>query len=129
MMALGDNRFSRITTDFNMLLELNGVDVTITRTEQSQITNRDIFGMPEGYTPNTFTVKVLVTDQYLDETTVIAGGKPKEILKIMALPGTFVENDDISYNSHSYQVTDVEKISLSGNDSLELYSATRQVEV
>jgi len=128
-MALGDNRFSRVETDFNALLSLNGINVTISRTIQSEITERDIYGTPIGYTPETLTATILITDQYLDETTVLAGGKPKEILKIIANAGTFIENDEIPYNSHNYQITSVENVPLGGNNTLEMCIATREVEV
>jgi hypothetical protein len=128
-MALGDNRFSRVATDFNTLLSLNGVTVTVSRTVQANITQRDIFGTPQNYIPNTFTANILVTDQHLDETSIIAGGKPKEVITIIASPATFIENDEISYNSHTYQVGSVEKIVLGGSDSLEMYTATREVAV
>lgn len=128
-MALGDNRFSRVETDFNALLSLNGINVTISRTVQSEITERDIYGTPVGYTPKTLTATILVTDQYLDETTVLAGGKPKEILKIITNTGTFIENDDIAYNSHHYQIASLEDIPLGGNNTLEMCIATRQVEI
>ena len=128
-MALGDNRFSRVETDFNALLNLNGINVTISRIIQSEITERDIYGTPIGYTPEILTATILVTDQYLDETTVLAGGKPKEILKIIANAGTFIKNDEIPYNSHHYKITSVEDIPLGGNNTLEMCIATREVEV
>lgn len=127
-MALGDNRFSKAMSDFSMLLELHGITATITRTVQEDIKEKDIFGTPQNYIPQTLAVKFLVTDQYLDETSIIAGGKPKEVIKLIAVPSTFIENDEIPYNSHTYQVTDVGKTVLGSNNSLEMYTATRQVE-
>lgn len=128
-MAIGDSRFLKVITDFNALLALNGATVTVTRTVQADITNSNIFSEPEGYTPSTFQATILVTDKSLDETTVIAGGKPKEILTIIAPSGTFIEEDDISYCTHIYCVKNIEQLELGGTNQLDICNATREVEV
>lgn len=129
MMPIGDNRFSKVGNDFSTLLDLNGTMVNVTRTVQADITNTNIFSEPTDYTPDKFQAKVLVIDKSMDETAVIAGGKPKEVLRIISASGTFIEEDDISYCTHSYNVKNIEQLQLGGINELDICDATREVEV
>ncbi len=136
-MALGDSRFGGVAVDYGRLLKLHGVSITATRTEQDKIGTRDIFGAPvldnsatpQPYVPATFTATVLLSDQYLDEQSVIAGGKPKEIVNLIALPGTFLENDEVAAYGHTYCVREISQPNLGGTTALEMCRAFREVAV
>lgn len=128
-MAIGDNRFSRVGVDFGYLLAMHGITVSVSRIVQSSVTQRDIYGTPQNYTPTTFQANIVIFEQKLDETMVLAGGKPKEILRFAVTPGTLIENDDVTYGPHQYQVTEVAPLNIAGSDSLDMVTATRQVQV
>lgn len=127
MMPLGDSHFLRVQSDANYLITQHGVQVSVTRINQVDVKQRDIFGQPENYTPQPFNTRVLITGQELNELEIIAGGKPKEALYFIAASETIKENDDILYNSNTYQVTNVSQPHLGGSSPYVLCKAEREV--
>jgi len=136
-MAIGDSRFARAGTDLATLLTNHGVSVTITRTDQSGVGTRDVFGTPildnsatpQPYTPTTILTTILVTGQELNELEIIAGGKPKETLTFMTAPGVMLENDEVAYGGHLYKVVCAGETPLGGINALEMCRATMEVAV
>ena len=128
-MAIGDNPFGDVSFDLNILLELHGITVTVTRLNQSAPeTQRDIYGLSD-QPPTVFSAKMLFIGLELDEQETIGGGKTKEILHMIGQPGTALENDIIAYNGHNYDVRFLGTAIMGGLDSLETYTAMREVDL
>jgi hypothetical protein len=127
-MAIGDNPFGDVSFDLNILLQLHGITVTITRLNKSSTAaNRDIYGNSD-QSPLVFTAKMLFIGLELDEQETIGGGKTKEVLHMIGQPGTAIENDIIAYNGHSYDIRFLGTAIMGGSDSLETYTAMREVD-
>lgn len=128
-MALGDDRFVGATRDLSILLKLHGVSVQVTRYDDSQITaaNTNIFGTPQGYTPQKFTATILVTNQYLDDEETEAGSKPKEHALFLSSAGTFQEHDEVFYNGRTFKIIEVNNAPMAGQDRLEIADSIRVV--
>lgn len=129
-MALGDNRYSGITIDFKRLIDIHGTNISVSRTIQEDIKDKNIFGEADkDYIPQKFQVDVIITEDYFDETIVIAGGKPKEILVFIVEAGKMKENDEVLYSHHSYNVNQINQVPINGDCKLESCTATREVEI
>jgi hypothetical protein len=128
-MAIGDNPFGDVSFDLNVLLQLHGITISITRLNQSApAAQRDIYGASD-QEPTVFSAKLLFIGLELDEQETIAGGKTKEVLHMVGQPGTALENDIIAYNGHSYDVRFLGTAVMGGLDSLETYTAMREVDI
>ncbi|MHB1651665.1 MAG: hypothetical protein ACYCVD_04200 [Desulfitobacteriaceae bacterium] len=126
-MALGDNRFNGVGANLSTLLGQHGVTVTVTRYIDAQMTTRNIFGTPQGYTPTTFTASVLVVDEYLDDKDVEAGSKTKEKTDFYCTPGTLIEHDEVTYDGHTFKIEQITNAPMGGQIRLEIAIGTRVV--
>lgn len=126
-MALGDNHFSKVSKDLGSLLEIHGIDVKLQKGGLPSGVKKNIYGTPQNYTPETTTERILVTGQKLDETPLVAGGRPKEKLYFMVRIGAVKENDDITYNNHDYHIHHVYPSQIGGQANLETCIGIREV--
>jgi len=112
----------------SQLLVAHGVTLPVKRYVESQITTRNIFGTPQGYTPQESTAKVLVAYQYLDDQGIEAGSKPKEVVVFLCPLGTLIEHDEVTYDEHVFKIKEVTKAPMGGTDRLEMATGSRVVE-
>lgn len=124
-MALGDNRFdnSRFLLAFNE----NATQVTVILSKADEAVPRDKFGKPTD-SPNTTTISIVVSKTELDISAVVAGGKPKEVLEFYALLGTISENDELTWNGHTFRTSSAWPFGLGGQQQLLFCKAEREVD-
>lgn len=123
-----DQRAQEIASQFQLIASQFGVTVTVNRTVQSQTPVRSPFGTPLNATTTTFTTNVIVESQKINTMPTLAGGKPKEELKLQTLPGVVQSNDMITYNGHAYKVMFVEPVPFVGTDVVDFIHAERVVD-
>ena len=124
-MSLGDNHFdiSRLLLAF----EDNGIQVVISDSKADEAVPRNKFGKPTG-DQNTVIITIVVNKAELDISAVIAGGKPKEVLEFYALPGTINENDELTWNGHTFRTSSTWPFGLGGQQQLMFCKAEREVD-
>ncbi|WP_088187546.1 hypothetical protein [Desulfosporosinus sp. FKA] len=124
-MAIGDNRFnvSRLALAFNE----NATLVTVTLSKADEAVPRDKFGKPTD-SPNTTTISIVVSKAELDISAVVAGGKPKEVLEFYALLGTISENDELTWNGHTFRTSSAWPFGLGSQQQLLFCKAEREVD-
>lgn len=124
-MALGDNHYSipRLLLAFND----NATQVSVTLSQADEAVSRDKFGKPTG-TLNTATIGIVISKAEIDISAVVSGGKPKEVLEFYALPNTLSENDEVTWNGHTFRTSSAWPFGLGGQQQLLFCKAEREVD-
>ncbi|MCF8566908.1 hypothetical protein LLE49_19500 [Alicyclobacillus tolerans] len=126
-MALGDNRFdvsNRLLSGFDDHV----VSVMVTRSVADQDVTRDKFGKPTA-TVVTATIQIVVSQAREDIKPTAAGGKPVEVLEFYTQPGDISENDEITWNGHTFRTSSVWPFGLGGLTQMLSCQATRELDV
>jgi|SRR5579875_3352030 len=120
------NKAQELSNNINMLTATFGMPVTATRTVGT--TQRNVFGTPINGTQQTFTTNVIIDSDKLDLTPTLAGGKPKEIVNLITVAGTFQTGDELQYNGHTYKVESLQPIPFMGMSTADFVQASREVD-
>ncbi|GIM47035.1 hypothetical protein DNHGIG_25840 [Collibacillus ludicampi] len=123
-----DPRAQSIVNQVASLSGQFGVTVTVKRIVQAATPIRNVFGTPMNATTETFTANVIIESQKIDLMATIAGGKPKEVLKLITNAGTFLLGDEIVFNGHTYKVEYLQPVPFVGVDVVDFVHATREVD-
>jgi len=126
-MAIGGNRFNGFTQALATITGHHGVKLQVKRYVQSQMTNKNIFGTPTGYTPQSLTVDALVIEQDIEDDETVAGGKPKGEMVFFCQPQVLLEHDEVTYGGGFYSIEEIHNASLGGTDRLEMAIGKRVV--
>lgn len=126
-MALGDNRFD-VSGRLLLGYSPNAVSVTVSRSVADQDVPRDKFGKPT-QVPVTATIQIVVSKAREDIKPTPAGGKPVEVLEFYAQPGDINENDEITWNGHTFRTSSVWPFGVGGLTQLLSCQATRELDV
>lgn len=114
------NQVSSLSTQF-------GVPVTVNRVLQATTPIRNVFGTPTNATPQIFTANVIIESEKIDLMATLAGGKPKEVLKLITNAGTFFLGDELVYGGHTYKVEYMQPVPFIGSDVVDFVHASREV--
>ena len=126
-MALGDNRYQDSATLLTAGFTAQSVQVTITPSEASLNVPRDKYMRPISPTTTTqISIVISKAENKIKQTE--AGGKPVEALEFYALPDTINENDELTWNGHTYRTTAVWPFGLGGLTQLVSCEAEREVD-
>jgi hypothetical protein len=123
---IGDSAFGLVGIDIGLLLDLHGITVQVMRYAADPA--RDIYGEPLDAVAST-SAKVLLARQEMKEDATMAGGKRNEMLTLVGLPGTLLENDMVAYGGHKFDVRNVGKTTAQSVVVAEVYVAVREVDV
>lgn len=128
-----DSRAQGIISQISSLSSDFGVTVTGSRMVITSSTPRNAFGTPidtdgQPLKPQPFTANVIIESQKIDWTSTLAGGKAKEVLKLITLAGTFQSGDEFQYSSHTYKVNFTEPVPFVGVDVVNFVHAVREVD-
>lgn len=122
-----DSRAQNIVNQVASLSTQFGVSVTVNRVVQAATPVRNVFGTPTNATTNTFTAKVIIESEKIDLMATIAGGKPREKLKLITNAGTFLLGDELVYGGHTYKVEFMQPVPFIGTDVVDFVHASREV--
>lgn len=123
--CLGGSIGGGISGGFDTIIELHGVEVTVTRHDLTA--ERDIYLRPLDE-PEPFTATVVVTKLELQEKPIVAGGRRHEELHMLATAGTLLENDIVAYGGHNYDIRNVKQAVVGDTVVNEEYVALREVD-
>jgi hypothetical protein len=124
--CLGDDPFAALGVGIDLLLQLHGITVSVTRHDTTGAS--DIYGEPLD-TPTPFDAVVLLVKHELQEGATEAGGKQNEMLTLVGAPGTLLANDVVAYGGHLYDVRSVGKTVAQSAIVAEVYTAVSEVDV
>ncbi|NRD80288.1 hypothetical protein HPT25_23480 [Bacillus sp. BRMEA1] len=128
-----DGRAQEIIDQISALSGSFGVTVIYSRIVVTDSTPRNAFGTPidasgNPLVPQSFTANVIIESQKIDETPTLAGGKAKELLKLITSAGIFLAGDELKYGSHTYKVNFIEPVPFVGTDVVNFVHAAREVD-
>lgn len=128
-----DARAQEIINQIATLSGSFGVSVTGSRTVVTHATPRNAFGTPvdangNKLAPQTFPANVIIESQNIDWTPTLAGGKAKEVLKMIVSAGIFQNGDEIQYGAHTYKVNHLQPVPFVGTDVVDFVHASREVD-
>lgn len=128
-----DSRAQEIINQIASLSGSFGVTVTGSRMVITADTSRNSFGTPidgngNPIQPQTFTANVIPESQKIDWTPTLAGGKAKEVLKLITIAGTFQNGDELKYSTHTYKVNFIEPVPFAGSDVVNFVHSVREVD-
>lgn len=120
------NKAQELSSNIGMLTSKLGISVTGSRITGP--TQRNVFGTPIDGSKQTFTASVIFDSDKLDLIPTLAGGKAKEIINLITVPGTFQTGDELQYNAHTYKVEGIQPIPFMGLDTADFVKAAREVD-
>lgn len=120
-----DSRVPDLISQIGSISSNYGVSVTATRPAKG--TQFDIYMDPIDGTPKPFTANIIIDSDKMDLLPTLAGGKPKEILKMITAAGTFQAGDELAYNGHTFKVGTVQPVPFAGTDVADYVDAYREV--
>lgn len=128
-----DTRAQEIINQIASLSGSFGISVTGSRLVTTADTPRNSFGTPidgngNPIQPQTFTANMIPESQKIDWTPTLAGGKAKEVLKLITSAGIFQSGDELKYGPHTYKVTFIEPVPFAGSDVVNFVHAFREVD-
>lgn len=126
-MPLGENPFS-VVGQLGFMFDAHKVAVQLNPSKADVAVPRDKFGKPLQL-PTPQSVYIVVSKAAEDIKPTEAGGKPIEVLEFYALTGTVNENDEISWNGHSFRISCVWPFGLGGMNQLVSGKAEREVDL
>lgn len=120
-----DSRVQDLISQIGSISSDFGVSVTVTRPAKG--TQYDIYMDPVDGSPQTFTANIIIDSDKMDLLPTLAGGKPKEILKMITVAGTFQAGDELIYNGHTFKVGPIQPVPFAGTDVADYVQASREV--
>lgn len=121
-----DSRAQEIINQITSLSGSYGVSVSVSRTTGA--TQRNVFGTPIDGITQSFTTNVVIESEKIDLTPTVAGGKAKEVLKLIASSGIFKVGDELRYGTHTYKVEFLQPVPFAGTDVVDFVHAAREVD-
>ncbi len=122
-------KFGEYQSIFAELIVLNfPIQVTITYSQANQNVSRDKFGDPT-VASSSSTIGIIITKADTEIKSSVSGGKPIELLEFYTNISTVNENDEITWNGHTYRTTTVWPFGLATETQLLFCRATREVDL
>jgi hypothetical protein len=101
--------------------------VQLTQSQASENVTRDKFGKPATTSTST-TIGITISKADLVIDSNVAGGKPTELLEFYARAGTIKENDEFTWNGHTYRTTSIWPFGFADTSQLLQCKAQREID-